>query len=463
MSELWTSDEIAEATGGAASAPFVVSGVAFDSREVGQGDLFVAMKGETTDGHKFVGKAFGQGAAGAIVSEPVDLPHVLVPDSTAALEALGVASRKRTAAKIIGVTGSVGKTGTKEALFHALDRVHPGQVHRSVKSYNNHVGVPLSLARMPRDSRFGVFEMGMNHAGELAALTRQVRPHAAIVTAIAPAHIEFFGTEEKIAQAKAEIFEGLEPGGTAIIPYDSPHVATLYAKAEQHAGRILTFGMSEEADVFARETVPAINGGTLVTARLPEAELCFTIAAPGEHWVSNALAVLAAVAAVDGDLAAAGLALAELPGLPGRGERRFLAVGAGKALLIDESYNANPLSMAATLRQLGKEYAQRRVAVLGGMRELGDQSAGLHAGLAGPIRDNCVDHAILVGAEMQPLADALTSDIAFTHVPDAAAATALLKKDMRAGDAILVKGSNGIGLSRLVSALADDTRAGDQD
>lgn len=463
MSGLWTSAEIAKATGGAASAPFAVSGVAFDSREVGQGDLFVAMKGETTDGHHFIDKAFGQGAAGAIVSEPVDHPHVLVADSAAALEALGRASRSRTSAKIIGVTGSVGKTGTKEALFHALDRVHPGHVHRSVKSYNNHVGVPLSLARMPRGSRFGVFEMGMNHAGELAALTRQVRPHAAIVTAIAPAHIEFFGTEERIAQAKAEIFEGLEPGGTAIIPYDSPHVATLYAKAEQHAGRILTFGMSDEADVFARETVPAANGGTLVTARLPDAELCFTIAAPGEHWVSNALAVLAAVAAVEGDLAAAGLALAELPGLPGRGERRSLSVGGGKVLLIDESYNANPLSMAATLRQLGKEDAQRRVAVLGGMRELGDQSAGLHAGLAAPIRDNGIDHAILVGAEMEPLAEALSGAVAFTHVPDAAAATALIKNDMRAGDAILVKGSNGIGLSRLVSALAEQARAGDQD
>lgn len=465
MSDLWTSAEIAQATGGAASAPFAVSGVAFDSREVGTGDLFVAMKGETTNGHKFIDKAFGQGAAGAIVSEPVDQldqPHVLVPDSAAALEALGRASRARMLGKVIGVTGSVGKTGTKEALFHALDRMHPGKVHRSVKSYNNHVGVPLSLARMPRDSAFGVFEMGMNHAGELAALTRQVRPHVAIVTAIAPAHIEFFGTEEKIALAKAEIFEGLQSGGAAIIPYDSPHVATLFAKAERHADRILTFGMNEEADVFARETVPAAHGGTLVTARLPDAELCFTIAAPGEHWVSNALAVLAAVHAVDGDLAAAGLALAELPGLPGRGERRFLPVGDGRALIIDESYNANPLSMAATLRQLGKENAERRIAILGGMRELGDQSAKLHADLLAPITNNGVDHAILVGAEMTPLADALTGEVTFTHVPDAAAATALIQNDIRAGDAILVKGSNGIGLSRLVSALVDQARAGDQ-
>ena len=185
MSDLWTSADIAEATGGAASAPFAVSGVAFDSREVTQGDLFVAMKGETTDGHRFIDKAFAQGAAGAIVSDAADHPHVRVTDSAAALEALGVAARKRMAGKVVGVTGSVGKTGTKEALFLALDRAAPGRVHRSVKSYNNHVGVPLSLARMPRDSAFGIFEMGMNHAGELSALTRQVRPHAAIVTAIA--------------------------------------------------------------------------------------------------------------------------------------------------------------------------------------------------------------------------------------------------------------------------------------
>lgn len=455
MTDLWTSAEIAEATGGAASAPFAVSGVAFDSREVGPGDLFVAMKGEATDGHRFVDKAFDQGASGAIVSEPVERPHILVPDSAAALEALGRAARKRMVGKVIGVTGSVGKTGTKEALFLALDRARPDDVHRSVKSYNNHVGVPLSLSRMPRDTAFGVLEMGMNHAGELAALTRQVRPHVAIVTAIAPAHIEFFGTEEKIAEAKAEIFEGLEPGGTAIIPYDSPHVATLYDKAERHAGHILTFGLMEGADVRALDVVPSPNGGSIVTATLPKADICFTVASPGDHWVSNALAVLAAVEAVGGDLAAAGLALAEMPGLPGRGERRILPVQGGEALLIDESYNANPLSMAATLRQLGRESADRRIAILGGMRELGDRSADLHAGLADPLTENGIDFAILVGAEMAPLASALGGGIPHAHVPDTAAAIPLIQTEMRAGDAILVKGSNGVGLFRLVAALAD--------
>ncbi|MDX3901386.1 MAG: UDP-N-acetylmuramoyl-tripeptide--D-alanyl-D-alanine ligase [Sphingobium sp.] len=456
MSDLWTSADIAEATGGIASAPFAASGVAFDSREVTGGDLFVAMKGEATDGHRFIDKAFGQGAAGAIVSKPVDRPHVLVPDTACALEALGVAARARMGGKVIGVTGSVGKTGTKEALFHALDRADPGTVHRSVKSYNNHVGVPLSLARMPRDSNHGVFEMGMNHAGELSALTRLVRPHVAIVTAIAPAHIEFFGSEAGIAEAKAEIFEGLEPGGVAILPYDSPHVAILYDKAQRHAARVLTFGLEEGADVRATEMVPASGGGTLVTATLPDAQLCFTVAAPGEHWVSNALAVLAAVDAVGGDLAAAGLALAEMPGLAGRGARHVLPVEGGEALLIDESYNANPLSMQATLKQLAREQADRRIAVLGAMRELGSLSGDLHAGLAGPLAEGRVDYAILVGEEMAPLADALKDRVAFDHVADAAAATDLLEAKLRAGDAILVKGSNGVGLSRTVAALAGE-------
>jgi UDP-N-acetylmuramoyl-tripeptide--D-alanyl-D-alanine ligase len=458
LSALWTSDEIAKATGGSASAAFAVSGVAFDSREVSGGDLFVAMKGEATDGHRFIDKAFAQGAAGGLVSEAVDYPHVLVADTTRALEALGEASRARMTGKVIGVTGSVGKTGTKEALFQALERSNPGAVHRSVKSYNNHVGVPLSLARMPRTSAFGVFEMGMNHEGELSVLTQMVRPDVAIVTAIAPAHIEFFGTEAAIAQAKAEIFEGLEPGGTAVIPYDSPHVEALYAKADAYAARVLTFGLEEGADVRATEAVSAPNGGTLVTASLPEAELCFTVAAPGDHWVSNALAVLAAVDAVGGDLAAAGLALAEMPGLAGRGERCILAVEGGQALLIDESYNANPLSMAATLKQLGREEADRRIAVLGAMRELGHLSGDLHAGLATPLSEGRVDYAILVGEEMAPLASALKGVMAFDHVADAAAATALLEAEVRAGDAILVKGSNGVGLSRTVAALSARAR-----
>lgn len=453
---LWTSQEIARACGGAASADFAVAGVAFDSREVGPGDLFVAMKGEADDGHRFVEQAFGNGAAGAVVSEAIDGPHVLVANTTAALEALGKAARERTFAMVIGVTGSVGKTGTKEGLYAALERGAPGAVHRSVKSYNNHTGVPLSLARMPAEAKFGVLEMGMNHAGELAALTRQVRPHVAIVTAIAPAHQEFFASEEAIADAKAEIFEGLEPGGTAIVPFDSPHRERLAAAARVHAGRVWSFGTGEGADVRALENVPAAGGGTLVTARLPEGELCFTVAQPGAHWVSNALAVIAAVEAVGGDLAAAGLALAEMKGLKGRGARHIVPVPGGQALLIDESYNANPVSMAATLADLGATKAERRIAVLGAMRELGGETTRFHAALAEPLALASVDFALLVGEEMR----ALEPRGRFAHVPDAATALAVLGEMLRAGDAVLVKGSNSMGLSAIVEALSAD-RAGD--
>jgi len=454
MTALWTSAEIAAAVSGGASADFAIGGVAFDSREIGPGDLFVAMKGEATDGHRFVEQAFAGGAAGALVSQPVDHPHILVDDSAAALEALGVAARVRTAAKIAGVTGSVGKTGTKEALALALDRFVPGRVHRSVKSYNNHVGVPLSLSRMPADSAFGVFEMGMNHAGELAALTRFVRPHVAVVTAIAPAHQEFFSSVEAIADAKGEIFQGLEPGGTAIVPFDSPYRDRLTAAARPYAGTVLTFGLDDGADVRAVETVPASGGGTLVTARLPGGELGFTIAQPGTHWVSNALAVLAAVEALGGDLAIAGLALAEMPGLKGRGARHAVPIGGGTALVIDESYNANPVSMAATLAQLGREAADRRIAVLGAMRELGGETDRFHAELAAPIAAADVDFALLVGEEMGALAERLEGHVDFAHVSDAATALDALRPMLRPGDAVLIKGSNSIGLARVVDALA---------
>jgi len=457
MVSLWTAEEIAVAVRGAESGSFEVSGVTFDSREVQAGDLFIALKGEATDGHLFLDKAFAAGAAGALVERSAPgYPHVRVFDTLDALNALGAASRARTNAKVVGVTGSVGKTSTKEALHAALDRGVPGFAHRSVKSYNNHTGVPLSLARMPRDARFGVFEMGMNHQGELAALTALVRPHVAIVTAIAPAHREYFPSEEAIADAKGEIFQGLEPGGTAIVPYDSPHRERLIAAARPHAARIVTFGLGEDADVRAAYVVRSARGGSLVSAVLPEAHLSFTISQPGAHWVSNALAVLAAVEAAGGDLAAAGLAFADMGGLKGRGERRHVRIDGGEALLIDESYNANPASMAATLEVLGAEQVQgKRIAILGTMRELGPDSADFHAALAAPVEAAHVDYAILVGDEMEALADALGRDVPHALVADAKAAIGLAREKIAPGDAILVKGSNAVGLAALVDALAN--------
>ncbi len=455
MTPLWTARAIAAATGGTASADFTVHGVAFDSREVAKGDLFIAMKGEATDGHKFIDKAIAAGAAGIVCETAIDHPHVRVADSAAALNALGIAARARSHARIVGVTGSAGKTGTKEALFAALDRFRPGKAHRSVKSYNNHVGVPLSLARMPGAADFGIFEMGMNHEGELAALTRMVRPHVAIVTTIAPAHMEYFGSEAAIADAKGEIFEGLEPGGTAIIPFDSPHHARLRAKAEQHAAHIVSFGFGEGADVRAVDWLPDGQGGSLVTAQVQDALLCFTIAQAGAHWVSNALAVLAAVKAVGGDLPAAGLAFAEMGGLAGRGARHRVAVPGGEIRVIDESYNANPASMAATIGLLGDESAGRKVAILGSMKELGPDGAAYHEGLAAPLVAAGVQFALLVGEEMAPLAKALEGRVDFEHVPAHADATARLKDVIRAGDVVLVKGSNSVGLSHVVTALTN--------
>jgi len=455
VTALWTSAAIAKATGGAASAPFEASGVAFDSREVAPGDLFVALKGESADGHDFIPKALAAGAAGLLVDRDVDGPCVKVADTTRGLDDLGIAARGRTQAKIVGVTGSAGKTGVKEALFSAFDRMSFGAAHRSLKSYNNHVGVPLSLARMPQETRYGVFEMGMNHEGELRALTRLVRPHVALVTTIAPAHIEYFGSEEKIAQAKAEIFEGLVEGGVAIIPADSPHAPLLADVAGRHAARVVRFGRGQDADVRLIEEIPAEGGGTRVAARVRGASLSFTVGMPGRHWVSNALAVLAAVEAVGGDLAQAGLALAELTGLPGRGARRPVRTAdGGEALIIDEAYNANPASMAATLEQLGREPGRRRVAILGAMKELGGLSDSLHAGLADAVRSAHVDFALLVGEEMAPLADALAGTIPVELVKNSNQAIEIASQSIRDGDVLLVKGSNSIGLSRLVERLA---------
>jgi UDP-N-acetylmuramoyl-tripeptide--D-alanyl-D-alanine ligase len=452
---LWTSAEIAAATGGGASGDFDVDGVAFDSREVGPGALFLALTGETTDGHRFIDQAMARGAAGVVASQDTSVPHVRVDDTTIALENIARAARKRMDGVVIGVTGSVGKTGTKEALFACLDRCDPGRAHRSVKSYNNHTGVPLSLARTPRDARFGVFEMGMNHAGELLALTRMVRPDIAIVTTIAPAHTEFFPSVEAIADAKGEIFQGLEPGGTAIVPFDSPYRDRLIAAAAPHAGAIVTFGLGDGADVRAVEVMAGQPGGTYVTAQIgADRTLSFTLSQAGDHWVANAMAVLAAVDAAGGDLEQAGLALAELDGLAGRGARFDAAVDGGTALVIDESYNANPTSMRATLAVLAQAPATRRLAVLGEMRELGGQSAEFHAGLAAPIAAAGVEAVVLVGEAMAPLAKALEGRMALVHVADAASASEQIQGMLRAGDTVLIKGSNGVGLSRVVAALA---------
>jgi UDP-N-acetylmuramoyl-tripeptide--D-alanyl-D-alanine ligase len=472
---LWTAAEIAAATGGVASHDFEAAGVEMDSRDVKPGDVFVALKGEAMDGHRFVSAAFAKGAVAAIVDRPVDVPHVLVGDTTAALHALAQAARERAVQAVrIGITGSVGKTGVKEAIFACLDRASRGAAHRSVRSYNNHVGVPLSLARLPARAKFGVFEMGMNHAGEIAPLSAHVRPHVALITTIAPAHIENLGCLEAIADEKAQIFTGLVPGGVAVIPADSEWAERLIGHARACGAKVVTFGRAAGADVRLLDAIPAAGGsGSLVTADLGERRVCYTVAEPGEHWIVNSLGVLAAVRAAGGDLASAGLALAEMGGLKGRGARHTIAARGGTALLIDESYNANPASMRATLKALSQTPAGRRIAVLGSMKELGDFAEAFHRQLAEPLIEAGVDHVILIGAEMRALAERLAAEelgkpsatslgkgLTFAHGEGPSEAIAMLGTyGLANGDAVLVKGSNSVGLGRVVTHLTDNARA----
>ncbi|MEY4837210.1 MAG: hypothetical protein RLZZ475_1069 [Pseudomonadota bacterium] len=466
---LWTAAEIERATGGTASHDFQASGVEMDSRDVKSGDLFVALKGEAMDGHKFIPQAFEKGAVAAIVDRPVDYPHVLVEDTTKALHDLAHFARERSHAVRISITGSVGKTGMKEAIFACLDRASRGAAHRSVRSYNNHVGVPLSLARLPARAKFGVFEMGMNHRHEIAPLSDHVRPHVALITTIAPAHIENLGSLAAIADEKSDIFKGLMPGGTAIIPADSEWAERMIGHARDCGAEIVTFGRAANADVRLLDAIPAAGGGALVTADLGDRRICYHVAEPGEHWIVNSLGVMAAVRAAGGDLGAAGLALAEMGGLKGRGARHTIAVPGGTALLIDESYNANPASMRATLKALAATTATRRLAVLGSMKELGDFADAFHRQLAEPLAEAGVTHAILVGEEMRALAEELGKlfgaplgkAIAFAHCGTPAEAIAALGQiGLAPGDAVLVKGSNSVGLGRLVTHFTDNAPAG---
>jgi UDP-N-acetylmuramoyl-tripeptide--D-alanyl-D-alanine ligase len=355
---------------------------------------------------------------------------------------------------VIGVTGSVGKTGTKEALRLALSP--EGETHASVASYNNHWGVPLSLARCPQTARFAIFEMGMNHAGEIEPLSRLVRPHVAIVTTIEPVHLEYLGSIEAIADAKSEIFLGLEPGGAAIINHDNPQYARLRRAAEKAGvGRVVSFGTDAKADTRLLKHSLHPDCST-VHACILDTEVSYKIGAPGYHLVLNSLAVLSAVALVGGDLALAALALAELKPATGRGARVTLNVGAGTALLIDESYNANPASMRAAIAILGQAAVGprgRRIAVLGDMLELGTDGPKLHRDLAGPVLTHGVDMVFCSGPLMQELWEALPSERRGGYAGAAAALESSVLAVIQPGDAIMVKGSLGSRMGPLVKAL----------
>jgi UDP-N-acetylmuramoyl-tripeptide--D-alanyl-D-alanine ligase len=479
----WTVAAMAEAMGAerAGALPRDVTSISIDSRTVAPGAAFFAIKGDTHDGHDFVAAALKRGAALAVVgrhwqrgapapSPPLggegrgegpppqaqtrDAPLLIVDDVLAALRDLARAARARSQAKIVAVTGSVGKTSTKEALALAL--ASSGETHASAASFNNHWGVPLSLARMARSARFGVFEIGMNHAGEIAPLARLVRPHIAIVTAVEPVHLEFFDSVEAIADAKAEILAGVEPGGAAVLNRDNPHYARLRRRARQAGvANIVTFGEHARAD--ARLVKCALQADcSAVEARICGVPVTYKVGAPGQHLVMNSLAVLAAVHLAGADLARAALALAQQQPAAGRGTRLTLDLPEGPALVIDESYNANPTSMRAALALLGQAPVGpggRRIAVLGDMLELGAAGADLHRGLADAIRANDIDLVYCAGPLMAALWQALPPARRGSHAMSADELEPQVLAAVRAGDAVMLKASAGSRMGPIVKAL----------
>jgi UDP-N-acetylmuramoyl-tripeptide--D-alanyl-D-alanine ligase len=462
VTPLWTIEAMASAMGAERHGvlPQSISGISIDTRTIGRGEAFFAIAGDNRDGHQFVSAALGAGAGVAVIAAsrrndfPSDAPVLIVPDVLAGLRDLAAAARVRTEAKIIAVTGSVGKTGTKEMLRLALSK--DGETHASVASYNNHWGVPLSLARCPASARYAVLEMGMNHAGEIAPLSRLARPHIAVITTIAPVHLEFFGSLNKIADAKAEIFLGVQPGGAAIINRDIPQFAQL-KRAANAAGveRVVSFGTHAQADAGLIKCSLHPRCST-VQANILGTELTYKIGAPGRHLVHNSLAVLAAAELAGADIALAALALAEFTVPSGRGAPVEIDPPGGTALLIDESYNANPVSVDAALALLGQAPIGpqgRRIAVLGDMLELGSKGKTLHRGLTTPIAANAIDLVFCCGPLMRSLWQALPAGQRGGYAEDSAALEPQVVSAIRAGDVVMVKGSNGSRMAPIVKAL----------
>ena len=451
---LWTSEEITAATGGILQgAAFEATGVSIDTRSLEEGDLFVALRGER-EGFVYARDAFAKGSAGALTYQEVEGPHVLVDDTLVALERMGVAARQRTDALRGAVTGSVGKTSVTQAIKAALELAGPA--HGSVKSYNNHFGVPLTLARMPRSTRRAVFEIGMNHAGEIEPLSRMVAPHAACVTTVGPVHIENFEDGEAgVAKAKGEIFSGLLPGGVAVLNADDRWFELLSGMARAAGAEVRGFGSGE--DCAARLTgFEPHGGGAVVRARLGGRDIDFTIAQSGVHWGLNSLCALLMLQALDVDLQIAFEALARFGPLQGRGLQSEVALPSGGAFtLIDESYNANPMSMRAAFSTLGAQAARgRRIAVLTDMLELGSDAAERHADLVGPLEAAGAQLVFCAGPLMRSLYEALPASMRGGWAASAPELANEVKAAVRAGDVVMVKGSNGSKAGLLAQALA---------
>ena len=459
---LWTSEAMAAAMRAEVNGvlPDAITGISIDSRTLASGEAYFAVRGAVHDGHDFVAAALKAGAALAVVEKDQrvkfapDAPLLLVDDVLAALVDLARAARGRLAAQVIAVTGSVGKTSTKEALLQVF--AGQGKTHASAASFNNHWGVPLSLARCPADARFAVFEIGMNHAGEIEPLVKMVRPHVAIITTVEPVHLEFFAGIEAIADAKAEIFAGVEAGGAVVLNRDNSQFARLERRAgECGISRIVSFGVNKKAD--ARLIDISLHAScSAVHADILGNEVTYKLGMPGRHMAMNSLAVLAAASLAGADLALASLSLSQIAPAAGRGVRRVLAVPGGEITLIDESYNANPASMAAALSVLGQTPVGphgRRIAVLGDMLELGATGPQLHGGLNDAIRTDHVDLVYCCGPLMRYLWDALSTGKRGGYADSAANLQTQVLSAVRAGDAVMIKGSFGSKMKTIVTAL----------
>lgn len=458
MTALWTSDEVRAALSPISmTAPFEASGVTFDSRAVGRGDIFFALSGETTDGHGFVADALARGAAAAVVSRDVDGARgtlIRVSDTMKALVDLGRAARARSKARIASVTGSVGKTSTKDALRAMLSAEAPTSA--SIASYNNHVGVPISLARLPREARYGVFEIGMNHPGEIEPLARQVRSHVGVVTNVGPVHIGHMGSEEAIADEKGCLFAGMAEGAVAVLNRDNRHFLRLAEKARGFGvSRVVSFGRDEAADARLVSSDLQDSGSDLV-ALIHGRRIEYRLGAAGEHWALNSVAALAVVEALGADVVKAAGVLAEVKASPGRGARRLLKFGAGTIELLDESYNGNPVSMRAMLAVLSRTEPKaggRRMLALGDMRELGDGADALHADLADAVAASGATQVFLCGPHMRALWSKLAPAQRGMHRPDSATLAGEFSAALRAGDVVAVKGSLGSKMKIVVDAV----------
>lgn len=461
---IWTLHDITAATNGTCNNPagnLTIGGIAIDHRKTLSNDLFVALKGDNHDGHDYVAAAHQAGAVAGLVERPVDstIPQIEVKDSLVALGDLGRAARRRTKARITAITGSVGKTGTRHLVATCLSA--QGLTHASEGNYNNHIGAPMSLALMPQDSKFGVFELGMNHAGEIARLSPMVRPDVAIITRITDSHLGHFDHLDDIAKAKGEIFCGLTEGGVAILNADDPYTPMLSKMArEQGAAKVITCGHGAGADVRI-EALHRHDQGLSIKANINGTRQEFDLKMMAPHWALSAVMGLATVQYFGGDLNASAQALSQAPDLDGRGARHHLTLKDGRRItLIDDSYNASPASMTAALLSLKDDPNKgRRVAILGDMLELGTEAESLHEGLISAVDSGGIQILITFGKDMAFLAQAAQSrpNLTSHHGDDMTAATAIAMETLSDGDVVLIKGSNGMKTSHITTALIDNS------